>query len=96
MFQSESTHEVSGSSKTKLSNEKYFSDLEKWLQEAYMWQGVAASFPYFFMCNQYISQLPLNSDNLQNPILNSIPVQAQVAFQHQRNRITVRHGKIGY
>lgn len=91
MFNSERPN-AEESPKSKLSNEKYFSDLEKWLHEAYMWQGVAASFPYFLMCNQYIAQIPLNNDNLTQGLSN-IPAQGHAAFQHHRNRVTIRNGK---
>lgn len=37
--------------------EEYFKALEKWLQEAYMWQSVTASFPYFLACSQYMNQV---------------------------------------
>ncbi|RZF36913.1 hypothetical protein LSTR_LSTR004601 [Laodelphax striatellus] len=38
-------------SNEEYSTEKYFQSLEKWLQEAYMWQSVTASFPYFLWYN---------------------------------------------
>lgn len=42
--------------------EEYFKALEKWLQEAYMWQSVTASFPYYLACSQYMNQ-PSGSSN---------------------------------
>lgn len=36
---------------------EYFKKLEKWLQEAYIWQSVAAMFPYYVMSNQILNPL---------------------------------------
>lgn len=71
-------------SKRKPSKEQYYADLEKWLRDAYLWQGVAANFPYFFMCN-YMSQLSINNENIHNQ------VQALFQAQHSQNRF--RQGK---
>lgn len=35
---------------------EYFTKLEKWLQEAYAWQSVAAMFPYYLMSGQLMPQ----------------------------------------
>lgn len=43
--------------------EEYFRALEKWLQEAYMWQSVTASFPYYLACSQYMNQASGTSNN---------------------------------
>lgn len=43
--------------------EEYFKALEKWLQEAYMWQSVTASFPYYLACSQYMNQTSGTSNN---------------------------------
>lgn len=42
----------------KIINERdeYFGKLEKWLQEAYAWQSVAAMFPYYLMSGQLLHQ----------------------------------------
>lgn len=72
------------------SSDKYFSDLEKWLNDAYMWQGVAASFPYFLMCNQYISQISLSNANhgyLPNPLINDQSIFANAGLQQQHNTV---------
>ncbi|XP_054268513.1 protein FAM8A1-like [Macrosteles quadrilineatus] len=78
-------------------HEKYFADLEKWLHEAYMWQGVAASFPYFLMCNQYMSQFPSNTGNehtgnVRNPFLHDPTGRNNAGFQQQQTRVTFSHG----
>jgi len=40
--------------KPKMSRDEYFAALEKWLQDAYMWQCMNAWFPYMLM-NQQVS-----------------------------------------
>lgn len=35
---------------------EYFGKLEKWLQEAYAWQSVAAMFPYHILSGQIFDQ----------------------------------------
>lgn len=47
---------------------EYFKKLEKWLQEAYAWQSVAAMFPYYVMSNQM-----LNSLSGASPFVPTIP-----------------------
>lgn len=90
--------ESSSTKKAMSSSDKYFSDLEKWLNDAYMWHGVAASFPYFLMCNQYISQISLSNVNhshgyLPNPLINDQSVFANAGLQQQHNRGISVNGK---
>uniref|UniRef100_A0A1B6LKG6 RDD domain-containing protein n=1 Tax=Graphocephala atropunctata TaxID=36148 RepID=A0A1B6LKG6_9HEMI len=91
-------NEENSSQKKTFLTDKYFSDLEKWLHEAYMWQGVAASFPYFLMCNQYMSQFSVNNannGNFPNPFNpNDTTVLGNVGFQNVglQNRTTNLHG----
>lgn len=37
---------------------RYFKKLEKWLQEAYAWQSVAAMFPYYVMSGHIANPTP--------------------------------------
>jgi len=37
---------------------RYFKKLEKWLQEAYAWQSVAAMFPYYVMSGHVANSTP--------------------------------------
>lgn len=37
---------------------EYFTLLEKWLQEAYAWQSVAAIFPYYVMSHPVVNSVP--------------------------------------
>ena len=55
--------------KTYNTSEEYFSDLRLWLQQAFFWQSVTASFPYFLMCQQ----LGQTASNNQPPGLNFPP-----------------------
>lgn len=76
--------------------DKYFLDLEKWLNDAYMWQGVAASFPYFFMCNQYMSHytsLNGNTTTNRNPFANEGSTFNNHGFVPNQNRPFISHGK---
>ncbi|XP_043492764.1 protein FAM8A1 isoform X1 [Polistes fuscatus] len=53
----ESLKEDKDEPKMSLAEERseYFKKLEKWLQEAYAWQSVAAMFPYYVMSNQVLN-----------------------------------------
>lgn len=55
----ESLQEENGETKMISAEERseYFRKLEKWLQEAYAWQSVAAMFPYYVMSNQMLNSL---------------------------------------
>lgn len=55
----ESLKEDKNESKMSSAEERseYFKKLEKWLQEAYVWQSVAAMFPYYVMSNQILNPL---------------------------------------
>ncbi|KAK2589126.1 hypothetical protein KPH14_001951 [Odynerus spinipes] len=55
----ESLKEEKSESKMSPAEERseYFKKLEKWLQEAYAWQSVAAMFPYYVMSNQMLNSL---------------------------------------
>uniref|UniRef100_A0A1B6JWX9 RDD domain-containing protein n=1 Tax=Homalodisca liturata TaxID=320908 RepID=A0A1B6JWX9_9HEMI len=93
------TNEENPSQKKTFLTDKYFSDLEQWLHEAYMWQGVAASFPYFLMCNQYMSQFSVNNasiGNVQNPFNpTDTTLHGNLGFQPVvglQNRTTNRNG----
>jgi hypothetical protein len=48
---------------TYASTADYFVALEKWLRDVYMWQSVAAAFPYALMTNQFV---PTSTVNVQN------------------------------
>ncbi|XP_063976844.1 protein FAM8A1 [Diachasmimorpha longicaudata] len=57
---------------------EYFTKLEKWLQEAYAWQTVAAMFPYYLMSGQILQPngnnfLPQLSPNTRAPASPSGP-----------------------
>jgi hypothetical protein len=42
---------------------EYFTALEKWLHDVYMWQSIAASFPYALMTNQFATTGAINMQN---------------------------------
>lgn len=46
---------------------EYFEALEKWMQTAYMWQSVMATFPYLLMSNQCLPTITSNPNFLNNP-----------------------------
>lgn len=52
---------------------EYFTALEKWLQEAYMIQSVAASFPYMFMYNQMLPNIQPSAQMFVNHGLRTPP-----------------------
>ncbi|XP_066591701.1 protein FAM8A1 [Prorops nasuta] len=78
---SSSEHSISDAEKER---SEYFQKLEKWLQEAYAWQTVAAMFPYYLMSGQVLnptpgifplsSQIPTGS-NPQRVIIGTPPQQ---------------------
>ena len=41
---------------TSQDRSEYFGKLEKWLQEAYAWQSVAAMFPYHLLAGQILNR----------------------------------------
>lgn len=49
------SEEAANDAKSKMTRDEYFAALEKWLQDAYMWQCMNAWFPYMLM-NQQVSQ----------------------------------------
>lgn len=49
------SEEAANDAKSKVTRDEYFAALEKWLQDAYMWQCMNAWFPYMLM-NQQVSQ----------------------------------------
>ncbi|KAK0083029.1 hypothetical protein PV325_009482 [Microctonus aethiopoides] len=53
---------------------EYFTKLEKWLQEAYAWQSVAAMFPYYLMSGQLMPQTTGNiNTSLTSNTQSSVP-----------------------
>lgn len=83
----ESLNEEKGKLKMTCAEERseYFKKLEKWLQEAYAWQSVAAMFPYYVMSNQM-----LNSLSGASPFAPTIPTMTNtqrinVASPEQQN-----------
>lgn len=55
----------------KYTAEEYFPALEKWLHDAYMWQNVVASFPYFLLYNHCANQVPPSAALSNAPFLSS-------------------------
>lgn len=50
------SEETTSDAKSKVTRDEYFAALEKWLQDAYMWQCMNAWFPYMLMNQQVVSQ----------------------------------------
>jgi hypothetical protein len=50
-------------SETYASTAEYFTALEKWLHDVYMWQNITASFPYAILTNQFA---PAGAMNMQH------------------------------
>jgi hypothetical protein len=48
---------------TYASTADYFVALEKWLHDVYMWQRIAAAFPYALMTHQFV---PVGAVNVQH------------------------------
>ncbi|XP_046822890.1 protein FAM8A1 [Vespa crabro] len=76
----ESLKEDKDESKMSSAEERseYFRKLEKWLQEAYAWQSVAAMFPYYMMSNQVL-----------NPLSGATPFGPSVPTMTSAQRVTV-------
>lgn len=68
---------------------QYFKKLEKWLQEAYAWQSVAAMFPYYVMSGHVVN--PTGSTPFQSNQVPTVPTRSGViAGNADRQNETVR------
>ncbi|XP_049858102.1 protein FAM8A1 [Schistocerca gregaria] len=73
------TNQMLGKGIVCKTREEYFAALEKWLQDVYVMQSFAASFPYILMCNQLMPNAATN--NLTSSVNTATGIPGAGVFQ---------------